>query len=1516
MHVIISFLVLGTYFLCCYTQDSFTPNGYVFTSARTLKKKNNNELHLRRFGNLESGFINISLLYKANYSAEEYPHVIKQFPIPEGERYSTLNFPLDDFESASNEGKLKINGEFGSYAFNGIDEVKFDKPDDSIVIIQTDKPLYQPGQTVKFRILRLDKDFKPTYKNNIANAFVVDPKQTRLFQFNDINLQKGIVQFEFTLSEEPVLGYWRIEVKIADSSYSTEFHVSEYELPTYDLKINFPSYTLSTAENIPVEICAKYTYGKPVQGLLNVTVYSMHNYYYNSRYSKKPRPEINISEHISGCYNFNISVPDIEPDGKYYYSDINVYATFGEDGEIDEDGSGTFKEDTKYLSRTTHPLELEFFDGLEYYKPGLPYNGKLKVSNPDKTPAPNEPIEICTIIDKQRILAVWFAKRKIEICSNFTSNARGIIAYTILPQNVDDVSISLEAKSLKYHDSSSENRNLSLEQPRTSKFLDPFYSPSGSFIQIQPVHDPLPCGVKQTFKLLFTADGNSEFKFYYQVIHEETIVVHNTTTKTFSMEKDVSSKYEMASKIIDGMEMQLDPPSSVVGHSAINDFPSVRYLPYIGEVDIDVEIDQNLSPQFFILVYYVKDNREIVADSIQVQVDKCFKNKVNFSFADKQKQPGLSTEIKISASPNSLCGIRAVDKSLLLLDSNDQLTKDKVFDLRNDLFNTYYFASSPCSDKRQPGLSNDAFTNITRPPAGVYGSSNYVDSIAAFQNPKLLVISDLFIATRPCKKNNGYDFSVFDEFDDAEYITAEYATGEYLTGEFASYEYDSGEAATQSVSDVRTDFPETWLFELEMTGSDGIFKAKEKLPDSITQWIGRAVCLNTEDGLGISDDTNITAFQAFFIDYTLPLSAIRGEEFDVIVSLSNYVDGALPVTVTLDHPTGFTVVNGSINENMCIQPKGKTSIHLTLKGTQVGKVNITVRAETTSKSSVCGNSTVSKAYARDAIRKPLEIEAEGFSEEKVINSLICPADSSSNVYKTSVILKTPSDLIPDSARAYIDFDGNILGPAINNLDNLVSLPTGCGEQNMVKFTPNYLVLDYLKHIGKLTEDIKTKVIRNLNTGYQRELTYRHGDGSFSAFGTSDEEGSMFLTAFVLRSFYEAKKYIYIDDDVLKQMEDWIVSKQRNDGCFPNYGEIVHIDIEGGLKEKKSNGSITAYVLTSLVISNSTNSTAINKAFNCLQQNPPTNPYSQLLYAYAEALMDKKKVAENHINEARQRISRNEGVDSFIIVNGTKNIVIEADAYAVLSTLAVGKKSSEVVAYVRYLTNNFNPYGGFSSTQDTCVGLHALSQFAKLVYKDPLDLQIQTSGGLKQMIKINDKNKLLVQRYKVSDISKGINITAKGSGCGLIQTTLRYNTKLPPEEKKFSIQVNGDCLDSNCKKASINVFVSYIPTGLKSGMSIVEIKLITGFVPVKESINKVKLSNDNKVLRVDVENNKVILYLDEVSNKVQVINFQVEQLVKVTNAKPGTAKVYDYYANENSSSTSYTINGTSTDVNSS
>lgn len=38
----------------------------------------------------------------------------------------------------------------------------------------------------------------------------------------------------------------------------------------------------------------------------------------------------------------------------------------------------------------------------------------------------------------------------------------------------------------------------------------------------------------------------------------------------------------------------------------------------------------------------------------------------------------------------------------------------------------------------------------------------------------------------------------------------------------------------------------------------------------------------------------------------------------------------------------------------------------------------------------------------------------------------------------------------------------MLGPAVSDLQSLVELPTGCGEQNMAKLVPNIVVMEYLK----------------------------------------------------------------------------------------------------------------------------------------------------------------------------------------------------------------------------------------------------------------------------------------------------------------------------------------------------------------------------------------------------------------------------------------------------------------------
>ena len=45
-----------------------------------------------------------------------------------------------------------------------------------------------------------------------------------------------------------------------------------------------------------------------------------------------------------------------------------------------------------------------------------------------------------------------------------------------------------------------------------------------------------------------------------------------------------------------------------------------------------------------------------------------------------------------------------------------------------------------------------------------------------------------------------------------------------------------------------------------------------------------------------------------------------------------------------------------------------------------------------------------------------------------------------------------------------------MGPTLNNLHNLIRLPFGCGEQNMIHFAPIVYVMHYLQHTNQLDKE--------------------------------------------------------------------------------------------------------------------------------------------------------------------------------------------------------------------------------------------------------------------------------------------------------------------------------------------------------------------------------------------------------------------------------------------------------------
>lgn len=182
-------------------------------------------------------------------------------------------------------------------------------------------------------------------------------------------------------------------------------------------------------------------------------------------------------------------------------------------------------------------------------------------------------------------------------------------------------------------------------------------------------------------------------------------------------------------------------------------------------------------------------------------------------------------------------------------------------------------------------------------------------------------------------------------------------------------------------------------------------------------------------------------------------------------------------------------------------------------------------------------------------------------------------------------MSLPENIIPKSSRVFLRITGDAVGAALNNLDNLVQQPTGCGEQNMVKFAPLVSVANYLKHTDQLTAEKEKKIQEYLKIGYQRQLTYRHSDGSFSAFGpkSTNEGGGTWLTAFVLRCFADsyASKHIQIDSKDIEMSLNMLKSAQDDDGSFKQVGApLLSKALSGGLKDKKV--GLSAYVMLSMV----------------------------------------------------------------------------------------------------------------------------------------------------------------------------------------------------------------------------------------------------------------------------------------------------------------------------------------------
>ncbi|KAI5126086.1 Pregnancy Zone Protein [Manis pentadactyla] len=973
-------------------------------------------------------------------------------------------------------------------------------------------------------------------------------------------------------------------------------------------------------------------------------------------------------------------------------------------------------------------------------------------------------------------------------------------------------------------------------------------------------------------------------------------------------------------------------------------------LPAKGHISMSVPVESDIAPLARLLIYAILPDGEVIGDSAKYEVENCLPNKsinglytnrsinlgegkatkepqdyltikiwqiksdVGLDFSPAHSLPASPAHLRVTASPGSLCALRAVDQSVLLLRPEAELSEAQVYSLLpgKDITDIIHSLSQRIEDQKDCIRPN----NVSIDKYSAVSHSTEEDVYSFIRDMDLKVFTNLKLKhPKFCPEERRFHQPVALPFVKQNEVIENFQIQPFT-------------------ETVRNYFPETWIWDLIVVNSSGVAEVGVRVPDTITEWKAGALCLSNDTGLGLSPTASLQAFQPFFVELTMPYSVIRGEAFTLKATVLNYLPKCIRVSVQLQESPDFTAIPvDKDQDSYCLCANGRQTVSWLVTPRTLGNVNFSVSAETLQTSELCGTevATVPEIGRKDTVVKLLLIEPEGIKQEYTFNSLLCASDVG---VSEKLSLKLPPKVVEESARASFSVLGDILGGAIKNTQNLLQMPHGCGEQNMVLFAPNIYVLKYLNETQQLTEEIKFKAIGYLSTGYQRQLSYKHRDGAYSAFGDQNgrKQGNTWLTAFVLKTFAQARTYIFIDEAHITQALAWLSRKQKDNGCFRSSGSLLNNALKGGVEDEVT---LSAYIAIALLeIPLPVTHPVVRSALLCLEsawtstqeEVHDSHVYTKALLAYAFALagnqdrrreilksLDKEAIKEDNVIHW-ERPQKPEAPEGHLYPPQAPSAEVEMTSYVLLAYLTAQpaptpEELTSATHIVKWITKQQNSHGGFSSTQDTVVALHALSIYGTATFArtgKAASVTIQSSGKFSKKFQVENTNLLLLQQVSLPDIPGEYTISVSGEGCVYLQTALKYNVFLEKKESAFNLQIQ--TIPQTCdgpephRSFQISLQVTYTGSRPTSNMVIVDVKMVSGFIPLKPTVKMLELSSH--VSRTEVSNSNVLIYIEQVSSQALSFSFTVTQDIPVRDLKPAIVKVYDYYETDEAAFAEY------------
>uniref|UniRef100_A0A4W3GUK1 Alpha-macroglobulin receptor-binding domain-containing protein n=1 Tax=Callorhinchus milii TaxID=7868 RepID=A0A4W3GUK1_CALMI len=211
--------------------------------------------------------------------------------------------------------------------------------------------------------------------------------------------------------------------------------------------------------------------------------------------------------------------------------------------------------------------------------------------------------------------------------------------------------------------------------------------------------------------------------------------------------------------------------------------------------------------------------------------------------------------------------------------------------------------------------------------------------------------------------------------------------------------------------------------------------------------------------------------------------------------------------------------------------------------------------------------------------------------------------------------------------------------------------------------------------------------------------------------------------------------------------------------------------------------------------------------------------------------------------------------------------VEMTSYVLLALVSTPKMSTREILtasnIAKWLIGQQNPNGGFSSSQDTVVALHALAMFSSKSYRGPTraTVEITDKDSFSQTFQVNETNRFKLQAVVLPVVPAQYRARLQGHGC-------------------VHIQVSNGVL--------LHAFTHSLPSRFLPSHSPLPISRPT---PSPQPLVQVLRSH---LLLCRSLSRSQLHSLGLVTNDPETYRVTLAQEVPVGNLKPAVIRVYDYY----------------------